>query len=199
MNFLSPDAFALEESINESYMLSSLFFVNFRLLKLLGTVFSFVNSDVVEKIGILKEYRSSELGEEYKTIQSMINYEVQTKTTNNKKKASGSRTLLRLHRALDFITDFMKNVRAAEMDAKLSGIGAQSYDRTIAKHHPWLIRKGVHLAVYTLPTRIQFMEKLKVEDQAHTEELLGKVAELGHKIFEIVEKLYADNNLLDLP
>ena len=184
--------------INESYMLSSLF-VNFRLLKLLGTVFSFVNSDVVEKIGILKEYRSSELGEEYKTIQSMINYEVQTKTTNNKKKASGSRTLLRLHRALDFITDFMKNVKAAEMDAKLSGIGAQSYDRTIAKHHPWLIRKGVHLAVYTLPTRIQFMEKLKVEDQAHTEELLGKVAELGHKIFEIVEKLYADNNLLDLP
>ena len=93
----------------------------------------------------------------------------------------------------------MKNVKAAEMDAKLSGIGAQSYDRTIAKHHPWLIRKGVHLAVYTLPTRIQFMEKLKVEDQAHTEELLGKVAELGHKIFEIVEKLYADNNLLDLP
>ena len=174
-------------------------FVNFRLLKLLGTVFSFVNSDVVEKIGILKEYRSSELGEEYKTIQSMINYEVQTKTTNNKKKASGSRTLLRLHRALDFITDFMKNVKTAEMDAKLSGIGAQSYDRTIAKHHPWLIRKGVHLAVYTLPTRIQFMEKLKVEDQAHTEELLGKVAELGHKIFEIVEKLYADNNLLDLP
>ena len=170
-----------------------------RLLKLLGTVFSFVNSDVVEKIGILKDYRSSELRDEYETIQSMIEYEVKTKTTNNKTKPSGSRTLLRLHRALDFITDFMKNIKEADEHAKLSGIGSQSYDKTLAKHHPWLIRKGVHIAVYTLPTRVQFMEKMKVTDMAHTEDLLGKVADLGHKIFEIVEKLYSDHNLHDLP
>ena len=158
-----------------------------------------MNSDVVEKIDILKDYRSSDLGEEYETIQSMINYEVKTSTTNNKKKASGSRTLLRLHRALYFVADFMKNIKIAERDAKLSGIAAKSYDHTLAKHHPWLIRKGVHIAVYTLPTRIQFMEKLKVDNMAHTEELLGKVAELGLRIFDIVEKLYADHNLLDLP
>ena len=162
-------------------------------------MFSFVNSDVVEKIDILKDYRSSELRDEYKTIQSMINYEVKNNRTNNKTQASGSRTLLRLHRALDFITDFMKNIKEADKEAKLSGVGAQSYDRTLAKHHPWLIRKGVHIAVYTLPTRVHFMEKLKVTDIAHTEDLLGKTAALGHNIFEIVEKVYADNKLLDLP
>ena len=171
----------------------------FRLFKLLGTVFTFVNSDVVEKMGILKDYRSSELRDEYETIQSMINFEVKNNKTNNKTKASGSRTLLRLHRALDFVTDFMKSIKEADKDAKLSGVGAQSYDRTLAKHHPWLIRKGVHIAVYTLPTRVHFMEKLKVTDVAHTEDLLGKTAALGHNIFEIVEKVYADNKLLDLP
>lgn len=165
----------------------------------MGTVFAFVNSDVVEKIGILKDFRNSDLREEYKTIQSMINYEVKNNLTNVKHKPSGSRTLLRLHRALDFITDFMKSIREADREVKLSGIGSQSYDRTLAKHHPWLIRKGVHLAVYTLPTRAHFMERMKVTDMSHTEGLLGRTAELGHQIFEIVEKVYADNKLLDLP
>ena len=168
-------------------------------MKLLGTVFGFVNSDVVEKIQILKDYRKSEKREEYVTIQSMIDYEVKTDTTNTKKRASGSRTLLRLHRALEFIVDFLRAIKEADVDGKLSDVGSKSYYRTLSKHHPWIVRKGVDVAVYTLPSRKQFIEKLKVEDVNHTEDLMEKTAILGERVFENVQKLYTDNALLDLP
>lgn len=165
----------------------------------MGTVFGFVNSDVVEKIGILRDYRKSNIGEHYQTIQSMIEYEVSTKTTDNKKKASGSRTLLRLHRALEFVSDFLLAIVNCGESAKLSGVCSKSYYRTLSKHHPWVIRKGVDVAVYTLPSRQHFMEKLKIEDIHSTEKLLENTGKLGMKIFDVVEKLYTDHKLHNLP
>ncbi|KAL3861328.1 hypothetical protein ACJMK2_007364 [Sinanodonta woodiana] len=168
-----------------------------KLFKLLGSVFGFIVSDVVEKVGILQEYRKSD--DNYKTVQGMLDFEVDKKMTNTKHKPSAARTLLRLHRALAFVSDFMKEIQAAEEGSKLSSIAAASYDRTLAKHHPWIVRKGVHLAVYTLPTRKHLLEKMKVENCKKTEELLGKVAESGKKIFDVVEDLYTKHGLHNLP
>jgi len=166
---------------------------------LLGTVFGFVNSDVMEKVDILKEYRKSDLGDHYQTVQGMIEYEVSMKSTNSKKKVSGARTLLRLHRALEFIADFLKAVQEAEEDEKLSGVCSKSYYRTLSKHHPWIIRKGVDVAVYTLPTRKQFIDRLKITDLSAAEKLLETTADLGMKIFFVVEKIYNDHGLHGLP
>lgn len=171
----------------------------FRLFSILGSVFGFVTSDVVEKIGILREYRTSEYSEKYITIQSMIRHEVETKTTNCKKKASGSRTLLRLHRALEFTARLMKDLNTADDHEKMSLITKTAYDSTLAHHHPWLIRKGVHVAVYTLPTRKQFLEKLKVDNEERAKDLLAKVSEHQEEIFIITEELYTKEKLHDLP
>ena len=165
----------------------------------MGTVFGFVKSDVDEKIEILREYRKSEIGPSYKTIQGMIQYEVDQKSTNNKKKASGARTLLRLHRALEFIVDLFQALKDSDEHEKMSTLTSKSYYRTLAKHHPWLVRKGVDVAVYTLPSRKHFIEKLKISDMAHAEILLGNTAALGHKIFDVVEKVYTDFDLHELP
>ncbi|XP_062597225.1 ceramide-1-phosphate transfer protein-like [Saccostrea cucullata] len=170
-----------------------------KLFSILGSVFGFVTSDVVEKIGILREYRSSEVSEKYVSIQSMIQYEVETKTTNNKKKASGSRTLLRLHRALEFTSRLLSDLKMAEEHEKMSHLTKTAYDDTLARHHPWLIRKGVHVAVYTLPSRKHFLEKLKVEDAEKAKDLLGRVSDVQKEIFVITEELYAKESLLDLP
>lgn len=170
-----------------------------KLFSILGSVFGFVTSDVVEKIGILREYRSSEVSEKYVSIQSMIQYEVETKTTNNKKKASGSRTLLRLHRALEFTSRLLSDLKVAEEHEKMSHLTKTAYDDTLARHHPWLIRKGVHVAVYTLPSRKHFLEKLKVEDVEKAKDLLGRVSDVQKEIFVITEELYAKESLLDLP
>lgn len=169
------------------------------MFSILGSVFGFVTADVVEKIGILREYRRSEISEKYVTIQSMIQHEVETNTTNNKKKASGARTLLRLHRALEFTARLMKDLKVADEHEKMSHITKTAYDDTLAHFHPWLIRKGVHVAVYTLPSRKHFLEKLKVDDHEKAKDLLAKVSDLQKDIHCITEELYAKEKLLDLP
>jgi len=35
-----------------------------------------------------------------------------------------------------------------------------AYDRTLAKHHSFIVRKGAHVAMYTLPVREQLLRKV---------------------------------------
>lgn len=67
---------------------------------MLGTVFGFVGSDVKTKIEILQSYRTGENKSHYETIEMMLEYEKSTDYITSNKESSGSRTLLRLHRAL---------------------------------------------------------------------------------------------------
>ena len=180
-------------------LVNFVFISSFRLFKPLGTIFNFVTSDIVEKIGILREYRKSEVGEKFATIQSMVKYEVDNNLTNQKKKASGCRTLLRLHRALEFISALLTKIRNTDNSCKFSSEAKEAYDDTLAKFHPWVIRKAVHMAMYTLPDRQNLLVKMKVED---TPEGMAKLQALTlqlNEVYDITQALYVANNLLDLP
>ena len=166
-----------------------------RLFRIFGTVFSFVASDVDEKVGILREYRLLPEQDEYRTVEAMIEYELKTKT---KKTMRASRTLLRLHRALEFVLEFMQEIRNADDSVRISEVASLAYDRTLAKFHPWLIRKGVHVAVYTLPHRKHLLQKMKIPDD-RVKEVLGSIIDIGRLIYDETQELYASNNLLDLP
>ncbi|KAK8785596.1 hypothetical protein V5799_008039 [Amblyomma americanum] len=118
----------------------------------LGSLFGFINSDVKSKLDILEEYRQSpDTADNYETLNTMIEYEKQTEIIANEKKPSGSRTLLRLHRALEFVASLFKAISTANDDASVGKLAQESYDQTLAKHHPWLIRKGASIAMLTLP------------------------------------------------
>lgn len=65
-----------------------------------------------DKIAILKKYRVGAESEKYSSIDSMVEFESGDYTNK-----IGSRTLLRLHRALDFIVRFLEGI------PKLSAIG----------------------------------------------------------------------------
>eukprot|EP01137_Pigoraptor_chileana_P025453 Opistho-2@94983 len=85
-----------------------------RVFDLLGKGFSFVTSDVTDKISILRTHLEHDSAS-YVTIHRMIAHELQREDIRQKTKpASGSRTLLRLHRALEFIALFFQ--RIAESD-----------------------------------------------------------------------------------
>lgn len=173
---------------------------HFRLFNLLGTVFTFVTSDVHEKVGILRAYRQSKEAKQYETVSDMIIYEVENKLTDKKTKPlSGSRTLLRLHRALEFVIDFMTAVTKMEISKKLTGIASESYQRTLAKHHPWVIRKAVGVAMYTLPTGEQLLSKMGKHDVDRTVELINRVIQLAQPIYDDVQTIYTSNNLHNLP
>lgn len=169
-----------------------------KIFKPLGAVFSFVTSDIVEKISILRDFRNSEYGDQYETIQHMVKYEVDNNLTIQKKKGSGCRTLLRLHRALQFITALLNRIRQTDNTCKFSHEVREAYDATLAHFHPWVIRKAVHVAMYTLPDRQHMLMKMKVEDTPNGMLKMGGLIAQMDAVYNITQELYDQNKLLDL-
>lgn len=66
----------------------------------MGSVFSFVSSDVKVKIEILEDLRRTQNEIHFESFETMIAYEKSSGLLNEKGYISGSRTLLRLHRGL---------------------------------------------------------------------------------------------------
>jgi len=65
----------------------------------MGSVFSFVSSDLKQKIDVLTELKSKD-AQNYMTVKSMIEYERENKLLEKADFVNGTRTLLRLHRGL---------------------------------------------------------------------------------------------------
>ncbi len=115
----------------------------------LGTVFEWATKDLANKLVILKEHQRLD-PINYETIQSMISYEIesgriQTKDTSifiqpGKPLPNGCRTLLRLHRALAFISLFLSQMCLAADDASSASIACNAYSATLARFHSWPVR-----------------------------------------------------------
>ncbi|PIC14314.1 hypothetical protein B9Z55_027262 [Caenorhabditis nigoni] len=63
--------------------------------------------------------------------------------------------------ALEFIVEFMYAAVAASNEDSIPKICKECYDGTLAKHHPWIIRTAVKVAVYTLPSRDKMLEYIR--------------------------------------
>lgn len=75
-----------------------------RFLNLIGSVFSFVSSDVKSKIKIMEKHRAGEDSLYYESFKKMMKYEKETNLHEKNGFTSGSRTMLRLHRGLGMHT-----------------------------------------------------------------------------------------------
>ena len=177
----------------------------------LGTVFGFVASDVDSKIKILESYRSDgERGNHYETLKSMVEYEENDNLLRDKKRPSGARTILRLHRALKFFSLFMSEVSQVEDTACTGPLARDCYTKTLANYHTWLIQKAASVAMYALPTRDGLVEKAFVKSsiessgdkqaewKRHSDEM-EKMANFADKVYDVVEQYFREKNLLDLP
>ena len=130
----------------------------------------------------------------------MVNFEVSSDLTKVKGRLpSGSRTLLRLHRALEFISLFLTKLQTVSDDERLTGVATEAYDTTLSKYHLWIIRKGVGLAFYTLPTKAAILQKMVLDNDEETVSLLAKIVDNIRPVYDIVQKVYEDNNILNLP
>lgn len=125
----------------------------------------------------------------------MVEREMAEKTARTP--ASGSRTLLRLMWGCQFI-----RVLLAELDAndKLTTKEALriAYDKVLAPHHPWLIRKTVGAALHLAPDRNKFLAKLGVDMERKDEYLKRIEASLGTTC-DRMYACYEKNGILDLP
>ncbi|XP_006816063.1 ceramide-1-phosphate transfer protein-like [Saccoglossus kowalevskii] len=173
-----------------------------RFFDAMGKLFSFVSKDVHEKVGILAKHRQSSHGEKFKTMQSMMEYEIKNDLTTSKSAEgllSGSRTVLRLHRALAFIIGMLRKVDGGSDHDKVSTLAGEAYNDSLAHFHPWLVRKAVGFALYTLPTRKHFMENSFKESPEEAHKILPDLLQISDTVYDEVEQLYTKHDLLMLP
>ena len=116
----------------------------------------------------------------------------------------GSRTLLRLHRALKFVMLFMKHVSAdTSAERTVADIAYEAYEKSLANYHPWLLRHTAKVAVYALPSRDVLFSKLYPGSYdrrtAHAHKRLNNVSETIEKLYSDVDVLFTKYEMHDLP
>merc|ERR1712098_943219 len=158
----------------------------YKFLNLLGTVFGWVGSDVWAKIVTLQKYLDGDKKEHYQNIKEMINYEMEHDLIKTKKRddPSGTRTLLRLHRALEYIIAFLD--RLEDM-----------------KYHPWVVQKAAKVAMKLLPTKGGLILKVHPEGSQEgikkTLEDFPKAVSAMRVAYDSLQKYYQEKDLLDIP
>lgn len=163
-----------------------------KIFAVLGSVFKFVSTDVERKLSILRS-KQQQQPQHYSTLSSMIRYETETNLTASDSN-NGCRTLLRLHRALEFVAEFI-NALIEKKDSSVSGPVWNAYSETLAKHHTWIIRNTVSMAMYTLPTRQSILLQVGREEDPGS---LTPLVKTMREVYEIVQSAYTESALLDL-
>ncbi|CAJ0572110.1 unnamed protein product, partial [Mesorhabditis spiculigera] len=164
-----------------------------KFIGMLGKIFQFVQADVRAKTTRLRELSGKD-PVKYESAEAMFAHEVDLKKYN------GAKSLLALHRALQFIVDFMEALASSTDDASVAEICRVSYGRTLAKHHGWAIRQAVSLAAYTLPSRRQLV--LCVVEQPPSDEFVKeailRVVRSGQAVFDRLNVYYDRHELHNL-
>jgi len=174
-----------------------------KLFDVLGRGFSFVKTDLVSKITILEEFAQKENGK-FDTVEKLVHYEVESKILvvldSKGYNISGSRTLVRLVRALDFIQLFMKYIEE-KTDHELGQCCRIAYDETLANYHGWAIRKAASVAFYLLPTKKDFVKQIYPTSPSE-EKTMNDLHILQTSVGVVLTKtkdLLAKNDLNNLP
>ncbi|XP_068620487.1 ceramide-1-phosphate transfer protein [Battus philenor] len=172
-----------------------------KFLNLIGTVFSFVSSDVKSKIKVMEKHREGDDAIYYESFKKMMKYEKETSLHEKNGFVSGSRTMLRLHRGLDFIRLFLKRLSEADDGVNTCTTCQCSYNETLAEFHPWYIRKAATLAMHALPTRPDLLKKIFGSEEKLTEALvvLPQTLQSCDEVYRRVEQLYTDFDFHGLP
>ncbi|KAL0123076.1 hypothetical protein PUN28_007602 [Cardiocondyla obscurior] len=170
----------------------------YKFFQLMGSVFSFVSSDLKQKIDILTELKNKD-DQNYMTIKSMIEYEKENKLFEKSDFVNGARTLLRLHRGLDFIKEFLLQLRDLPDVDKTSCCCQDAYNKTLAKYHPWVIRKTAVVAMYTMPTREALFKKVCGSNVQRNIDVLPKMLEVTTDVINRTANIYQIYDLRNLP
>lgn len=170
----------------------------YRFFRGLGKLFEFVASDIISKINILEKYLNSKQKDHYSTVEAMVKYEAAGGISSGKE-PSGSRTLLRLHRALEFIVGLLEKFQVLG-DKESTGPSAKSvYKETLGKFHPWLIQKGALLAIHYLPNLEGLVEQTTIHSVGEFRTIIPETVRHGKRIYQITQDIYKKYDCLNLP
>ncbi|VDL96971.1 unnamed protein product [Schistocephalus solidus] len=211
---------------NLNYPFISPYNLLFSLLDALGKIMYFVLRDVSKKLEILNNLRDPKISPDYfenfVSVSKMCSFETSQYENNKpvgKLFTSGSRNLLRLHRALIFIIYlferictgrcFILNCPSFQPEEKtLCELAQSAYEETLANHHSWVVRNAVTVAFHALPYRQQFIEKMVAVQPADTQLttieacrdfLLKQGIPALKKAYDVTEAIFKKFDMLNLP
>eukprot|EP01086_Lenisia_limosa_P016423 TRINITY_DN6210_c0_g1_i1.p1 TRINITY_DN6210_c0_g1~~TRINITY_DN6210_c0_g1_i1.p1 ORF type:complete len:234 (-),score=48.54 TRINITY_DN6210_c0_g1_i1:56-757(-) len=168
-----------------------------KMFSVLGRAFGFVSADVHDKTGILRKLRekaNDDGTDPFRGLKPLVMSDVENGTTRANK--SGARTLLRLAWANEFIGDMLKEIRSSGPEESLHTNASDAYNRTLYNHHPWIVRKTVAAALYTLPCRAKFLASVHLDEESKNEPFDELIA-LSDPILGLLD-FYEEHDLLGI-
>ncbi|PAA53336.1 hypothetical protein BOX15_Mlig000594g4, partial [Macrostomum lignano] len=168
-------------------------------LRSLNKAFYFVVQDVDSKLRILRSHIVGPEAASFSSIAGMLQFESAGGFAG---KENGSRTLLRLHRALLFLVLLLDRLVSAPADKSISSIAGESYNESLANHHPWAVRKAVGLALYLLPSRETLLANMAQQnacDAAGVRQLVTEAVPCLKDVYDQTQRLYSEAKALELP
>lgn len=169
-------------------------------------MFAFVAKDVHAKLQILTRYleEDANYGPDC-TLKSMIEYERKEDLLKDTRRPSGTRTFLRLHRAMQFVQQFSLKLSTAEGHERTDLLAKDAYQNTLAVHHSWLIQKGVSFALHLLPNvhelckRVLGSQMFDLLGAEMVKQKLHDMSELTLQTFDECEAVMIREKVTDLP
>ncbi|XP_043238894.1 ceramide-1-phosphate transfer protein-like [Amphibalanus amphitrite] len=171
-----------------------------KLLVRLGPVFVPLAHDVLQKLLQLDCLRKGGAGTSYATVEGMIEFETAGgELGGDDIGGGGCRLLVRLHRNLEFVSEFLRELSHTPDEERLSAGCQAAYRRTLAAHHPWLAQKAALLAMYALGTRGETLLKLGTPSALHGDDMgLSQCADLLREVHGQTQQLLEAHRLTEL-
>lgn len=95
---------------------------------------------------------------------------------------------------VDFIREFLRALGELGADEKTRSCCQTAYNQTLAQFHPWLVRKGAVMAMYTMPTKDQLLNRVCF-DVVQAMEILPSMLKITQQVYDRTHKLYSDYDL----
>lgn len=184
--------------------------------KALSSALSIGFSDITTKVQVWRDNIKKYYGDA-NSIQEVIEKEIELNLVklngeNNtdlghKKKTeyhnytSSTRTLLRLSWFLDFFNNILKNTLNLHEKA-FSDCIKISYDKVLAPHHPWLVRKGAAVGISMAPSKREKAMKALLGKELFDEDAklkLQRWSEAIEVVWAHVHNIYVSKSFLELP
>ncbi|XP_060615055.2 glycolipid transfer protein domain-containing protein 2 isoform X1 [Anolis sagrei] len=182
----------------------------------LGAAFGLISRETRSKISVLEQHRKGRHGPHYRSLQSMVAYELgkglvdfgHSQPPPAARLPSGCRTLLRLHRALKWLELFLHKLggngeeeeEGEEGSPEASQMCAEAYQAALAPFHSWWVRQAAALAFLAMPSRQELLRNICAnEGQRQAKGVLrATVRSIAH-VYNATQQVYARQGMLDLP
>ncbi|MEQ2216163.1 hypothetical protein XENOCAPTIV_011644, partial [Xenoophorus captivus] len=140
----------------------------------------------------------------YQSVRSMVEAELKAGLVNYSYHTnSGSRTLLRLHRSLNWLKMLLEGLSEgpdSEGRYKTPGeLGRDAYKVALAPHHHWMLRQAAEIVFLALPDREYFLQLVCVQKQEEATPVLRIIVHALSLVHTRTQRILEKYNMLELP